>query len=393
MKKRGMSLIVLIVTIIVIIILAAVVILTLSKNNPIESAKEASFKEDVRTFQDELTMYIAKEYTNNGGLRINKITATTYTTDGSLSSIYTYIPDFNKKYEGKFVIKNDEIKYNEEKLTEKEIEWCKSLELNANIKAGAEIVAEDPAKYYGESVTNYTANGVRDWEIFYSDGSNVYLIASNYLDLNKLPLKDGAKPTNTNSSYPKSATFTNIINKYCGTADITEKKIKALNSDYFSKGYTSTENNMKSVAYMLDTTIWSSFVNSTYADYAVGGPSVEILFKSYCKKYSKMLYKAQAANATGYQISINGGNSWANYYNNEVLSTSDTLYVFPSTSGANAMWVASPSASDMNAVIGTSSSGIVSSSANTNFKLGFRPLVCLNSNIMLNEVEGGFEIE
>ena len=93
MKKRGMSLIVLIVTIIVIIILAAVVILTLSKNNPIESAKEASFKEDVRTFQDELTMYIAKEYTNNGGLRINKITVTTYTTDGSLSSIYTYIPN------------------------------------------------------------------------------------------------------------------------------------------------------------------------------------------------------------------------------------------------------------------------------------------------------------
>ena len=43
-ENRGISLIVLIVTIIVVIILAAVVILTLSKKNPIESAKEARFK-------------------------------------------------------------------------------------------------------------------------------------------------------------------------------------------------------------------------------------------------------------------------------------------------------------------------------------------------------------
>ena len=44
-KRRGISLMVLIVTIIVIIILALTVILTLSKNNPIESAREAKFKE------------------------------------------------------------------------------------------------------------------------------------------------------------------------------------------------------------------------------------------------------------------------------------------------------------------------------------------------------------
>ena len=45
-----------------IIILAAAVILTLSKNNPIESAREATFKEDVRAFQDELALSISKEY-------------------------------------------------------------------------------------------------------------------------------------------------------------------------------------------------------------------------------------------------------------------------------------------------------------------------------------------
>ena len=63
--KRGISLIVLIITIIVIIILAAAVILTISKNNPVSSAKEATFKEDMSNIQDELSMYLSKKYTDN----------------------------------------------------------------------------------------------------------------------------------------------------------------------------------------------------------------------------------------------------------------------------------------------------------------------------------------
>ena len=63
--KKGISLIVLIVTIIVIIILAAAVILTITKNNPVSSAKEATFKEDMASIQDELSMYLSKKYTDN----------------------------------------------------------------------------------------------------------------------------------------------------------------------------------------------------------------------------------------------------------------------------------------------------------------------------------------
>ena len=63
--KKGISLIVLIITIIVIIILAAAVILTITKNNPVSSAKEATFKEDMASIQDELSMYISKKYADN----------------------------------------------------------------------------------------------------------------------------------------------------------------------------------------------------------------------------------------------------------------------------------------------------------------------------------------
>ena len=126
-NKKGISLIVLIITIIVVIILAAVVILTLSKNNPIESAKEASFKEDVRTFQDELALYISKQYANAGGHWDGSISTKTH------AEIINYIPSFTKKYEGKFIINNNNLEYTNN-LNEKEKEYAKSLNVNEKVK-------------------------------------------------------------------------------------------------------------------------------------------------------------------------------------------------------------------------------------------------------------------
>jgi len=169
--------------------------------------------------------------------------------------------------------------------------------------------------------------------------------------------------------------------------------MKAFNSDYFDNNYTSTNYNMKAVAYMLDKDIWGNFANSSVAEYAVGGPSVEMLLKSYSEK-KNVDYRAQASSAIGYQVSNNGGTSY-DYYISGMLSTSDTLYVLPSaaTSGANAMWLASPSASLGDAVMYVGYSGNMDRSGYYNTTIGFRPLVCLNSNILLNEVDGGFEIE
>ena len=102
-----------------IIILAAVVVLTITKNNPIESAKEAAFKEDVRTFQDELNMYIAKEYTKLQGQRDDKITKLKF------DEIKEYIESFSRKYENKIVIDNDALVYIGK--NEKEKQWFSSV--------------------------------------------------------------------------------------------------------------------------------------------------------------------------------------------------------------------------------------------------------------------------
>ena len=125
-QKQGISLIVLILTIIVVIILAAVVVLTLTKNNPIESAKEARFKNDVRTFQDELAMTVSKQFANSGGKRDTKINADKYTKDGAEDSVYTYIPSFKDKYNNKFVIQDDELRYTNKVLND-EKEWSEEI--------------------------------------------------------------------------------------------------------------------------------------------------------------------------------------------------------------------------------------------------------------------------
>lgn len=278
------------------------------------------------------------------------------------------------------------------------------LMMSIETKTAAKEVYENPTEYYGKSITNYSANGVEDWKIFYSDGSNVYIITSDYIDPVKLPEKDGAKPDQGNATkYPKAARFNNILGKYSGSANITDEKMKAFNSDYFKERakaetgetyvFSSTNNNMKAVAYMLDKDIWSDFANRTVAEYAVGGPSVEMLLKSYCGKVpeKKDLYKTQASSATGYQVSNNGGTSYANGISG-MLSRNENLYVLPQDKGANAMWLASPSAGGDNNVMLTRYDGYVFGYYYSDISIGFRPLVCLNSDIQLEAYEGGYKI-
>ena len=127
-EKRGISLIVLIVTIIVIIILAAAVILTITKNNPVSSAKESAFKEDVRTFQDDLALTLAKAYTDKQGQRDEKISTSDF------NKIKNYIPSFTEKYKGKFIIQDDQL-VGTDSLSEKEKTWANDINISTSGKA------------------------------------------------------------------------------------------------------------------------------------------------------------------------------------------------------------------------------------------------------------------
>jgi len=67
--KKGISLIVLVITIIVIIILAGAVILSLSTNNPIFSASEATFKSDMSNIKEEINLYTLANMQTDGTIK------------------------------------------------------------------------------------------------------------------------------------------------------------------------------------------------------------------------------------------------------------------------------------------------------------------------------------
>ena len=127
-QKRGISLIVLIVTIIVIIILAAAVILTITKNNPVSSAKEATFKEDMANIQDELSMYISKKYTDDP-LSFEKSSVNL-----SGDSMVTELPS-TKKYKDKISVVEGNLVKNNSKVNSDEKKWFNEVIGNtSNVK-------------------------------------------------------------------------------------------------------------------------------------------------------------------------------------------------------------------------------------------------------------------
>ena len=128
MKKKGISLIVLIITIIVIIILATAIILNIANTNVIDNSHAAVFKSDVAAMQDELTMYIADEYTDAlGKYDAKKLQATKdgiwYGSTQQEGNITDIITSRDEKYVGKLFIQDGKLVANKMNVTVEEEKW------------------------------------------------------------------------------------------------------------------------------------------------------------------------------------------------------------------------------------------------------------------------------
>ena len=251
--------------------------------------------------------------------------------------------------------------------------------------------SEEIKNIYGAEVKGYDCenkDAVEKWKILYSDGSNIYLIADDAIKGKYMPAtKNGNKPECDQSEI--GASFVNVINDYTGSVDIKNDKIKGLNKSYFyDHQYVSEGYNMKATAYMLDSEIWSKFKGDK-AEFAIGGPTIEMVFKSYNAKYPNSQYnngkyQASAETEEGYYISVDGGANWKSYTDNasDYFNIEDPLYI----KNRN-YWLASPAGGPewMMVVVGIGSVG-----GNLyNIKDMFRPVVCLKENVTLIKNEDG----
>ena len=175
-NKNGISLILLIITVIVIIILAAVVILTIQKNNPVDSAKEAAFKEDIYNFKTELELYKAKASQN--GEDVTKLYANKET-DPSIKDVITSI---SRKYLNKLEVRDGKLAY----IGKDKFEYL--LAKNMDLIPEDALLDDDILTELKPFITEWTVEagdsitlpirGKCNFTVDYGDGTGVYKVTS-----------------------------------------------------------------------------------------------------------------------------------------------------------------------------------------------------------------------
>ena len=227
-----------------------------------------------------------------------------------------------------------------------------TISKGVNIFVTAVEISKTPSEYYGKNIINYNCvnnETSMTWKIFYSTKNNIYLISNDYIKREYLPssTKDGTETSNKlsmeDTKHKQTANFNlNLLNDYSGSTNIKDTELKLLNSSYFNQNFTSEQNNMKAVAYMLDKEAWKGFKDANNkANYAIGGPTIEMLFSSYNEKNGTFL-EAKADSAKGYVIKKDKLDNW-NYWIQNLMSDNNNFYIIDNADNAHGMWLASPS--------------------------------------------------
>ena len=381
-RVSGITLIALIITIIVLLILAGVALATLTgQGNIIGNAENAVGKYNNSVVQEgqllnEIEKYLI-EHTNGGEVEDTNtpiVTATegeetitegtnidissyfTYTTNGTaeITSV-TYTDTSNGNVEvtntNTLAVGTHIIKCTVTKETGATASATKTIIVKKREPVSAGEIASNPSEHYGGYVTNYTTpSGDPNvkWRIFYADEENIYLIASDYIHYNYAPQsKTYTLNKEFNSDY--ELTFSDVNKDYTGSADITDARLTKWLQKYLEVAPASTNSNIKSVAFMLDEPRWSEkYADESYAEYAIGGPTVEMFVASYNEVHlEKMMYCSVNSIGVflGYYISWSEGGT---DFSINGLDRSESLYVISDTEKANAMWIASPHAINVN---------------------------------------------
>ena len=146
----------------------------------------------------------------------------------------------------------------------------------------ASDVANKPS-IYGSTVTNYNANGI-EWKVFYATTDRIYLIASDYVHYSKLTnaYKNGASCYNT-GTHPYSY--------YWASGGTSLETTGRQDGIFMATGYTlnSSNVNSKCVSGLLNTNNWKDFVDTNYADYAIGEANTKYV---HSKLERKRIYNA-----------------------------------------------------------------------------------------------------
>ena len=251
----------------------------------------------------------------------------------------------------------------------------------------AQMVAEHPETYYGLKVTNYTSqNEQNDWRIFYSDGTQIFLITGDYINT-----------TETNRINSATGMITSGYSAYWATNSVPA--FQTVNSTTLTR-FKATEyalqsgiNNSKCVSTLLNDNNWSTYKDSeNKAEKAIGSPTVEMWMDSWNARYPKssdQVYRKASTSTSypGYYVGTSSDLTDSHSIDNSGKDGYSNKLYYPHTSNYNGTygyWLASPSAYHVGHVLYVNYNGYVSRVDYNYSNLGVRPVVSLNSGITVN---------
>jgi len=389
-ENKGITIIALIITIIVMLILVGVSIVTPIGDGLFGKTKEAKDETEKLALKEKLEVAVLSS--DIGGEVDFELLKQNL---DSISDL-TYVTENPTSLPVRIKIKDQEYKIKED----------------GSIITGidAEDIRNNPQTYYGKYVTNYNSSydaGIADaegqlgkWQIFLADEENIYLIASNWISTDYTKQK-GEGPHAIGFDYDEENKnimwFRNIINKYL----ITEEAIPEVLSKFdnrtrekYHKWMNNTENqlknsgntsrgNSKAVASMLDIELWDGYTNTTYAKYAIGGPTLEMFCESYNATHTIQL-KAKEEYNYGYMIQKDDEADSEHALKLLENKGFDEMYF------KNYIWLSSPMFDPY--CVGNVNGNKIGYTSFNNKGFGFRPLVSLKSNVHLVENKNGDNI-
>ena len=248
----------------------------------------------------------------------------------------------------------------------------------------AEQIAANPEKYYGQVAQNYTQGDLK-YRIFYVDKENKFV--------------DGANTIYLKADYKTTTTLSSYINYTPTGSDLeTYKKMNPTWAAQRGSNTSNWNNNEHASSWLCSPSQWTTYCDTTKANYAIGGPSVEMYVASYNQiphtQIGNYILGAtyRATNAPGYIYTLNGKQSTtsnSDYYTGDTTidyKGYNSMYAGQNGTKSGDWWLASPSSYGSASVCrvgggGTGLDGYAYSNAN-----GIAPLVSLKSGIQV-EIE------
>ena len=253
---------------------------------------------------------------------------------------------------------------------------CTVTVTKARVDLTAEQIAANKEKYYGKVARNYTQGGLT-YRIFYVDTENKF--------------GDGANTVYLKADYKDEKALTTDISSLT-TDDI--QKYKNMNPVWNAARGTvaqsSWNNNEKASAWLCAPSQWTTYVDSTKANYAIGAPSADM----YVASYNDVPHTEVGNNtlglkysSPGYIYTLNGAQSTIS--NSDYWTGTDSLdykgynsmYAGENGRKTGYWWLASPSSGTFSGVCLVRGNGAYLGYYYCSGTYGVGPLVSLKSGI------------